>query len=428
MTPNDPATGTSPTTAAGYWPAAWPAEDGGPARLQAAAGGLDLAAGGRLRATSRDLLGGTMVVPRRSGELYVQGATIGPGSTAWVERIDPVTLTPLGRVDELPAGPWWPGGLLAHANGDLYLTQGRWCHRLTPELRVVGSRELPRDRPYNSLVALDDGTLAMKDMSNDDAEPSQLVVLDPDDLRIRHLHDVDEGSIARLSADGDTVCLVGMHHLLALRVTTGGVEELGRSRYRHLDGQTFGWDAVLDGAGSAWFLDNGEGTEQFGGCFVGKTASSAPLHLVRAPWPADGRPAELLEICGDPGGIVANPPIIAPRADHGIAVGYDSGHGVMHAWRWWPDRTDVETLWERPQNHAAHSIHFPATGELVTFDYDVDRAVDQCVVLDIDTGRELGRVDTASPLQSVVFPCPGWDRDCYTLTFSTLARVHVAET
>jgi hypothetical protein len=410
----------------GYWSSDWPGEDGGASRRQTSlASGLG-ARTGELRATARDALGATMAVQRDRGELFVQGATIGPDSTAWIERIDPVSLDPVVRVDDLPAGPWWPGGVLVHANGDLYLTQGRWCHRLTSQLDLVSSRELPRDRPYNSLVALDDGSLVMKDMSNDDAEPSQLVVLDPDDLAIRHLHDLDEGSIARLSADGTHVCVVGMQSLIALQVEGARVTEVGRSRYRTVEGQTFGWDAVLDGRGSAWFLDNGEGTEAFGGCFHGKTSSSAPLHLVRASWPPRGEDAELFEIMGEPGGIVANPPIIAVDDDGGIAVGYDSGHGVMAAWRWSTGHSQLEPLWTRTQDHASHSIHFRDTGELVTFDYDMARGMDQCVVLDIATGDELGRVDTGSPLQSVVFPCPGWSNDCYTLTFSTLTRVFTA--
>jgi hypothetical protein len=343
-----------------------------------------------------------------------------------VERVDPSTLEPVARIDELPAGPWWPGGVLAHANGDLYVTQGRWCHRLSPELEVRARVELPRDRAYNSLLALPDGLLVMKDMSSDDLAPSQLVVLDADDLAVVHVHDLDEGSIARISADDDLVAVVGTTSLVALRVTASGVEEVGRTRYRTIDGQTFGWDAVLGPGGSAWFLDNGAGTEQFGGSFVGRTASAAPLHLVRAPWPGsgEGADAELIDVCGEPGGIVANPPIVADLGDRTIAVGYDSGHGRMTAWEL---RDGVmSSLWTREQNHAAHSVVFHDSGELVTFDFDTVRGMEQCVVLDIDTGDELARVDTDSPIQSVLFPCPGWDRDVYTLTFSTLTRVRVA--
>jgi hypothetical protein len=189
------------------------------------------------------------------------------------------------------------------------------------------------------------------------------------------------------------------------------------------DGQTFGWDAVLTPDGSAWFLDNGAGTEAFAGSFVGKTSSHAPLHLVRVPWPPTTGDAQLVDICGHPGGIVANPPIVALDGEHGLAVGYDSGHGVMTAWRWAPGRDRMDELWQRPQNHAAHSIYYPDCGDLVTFDYDVERGIDQCVVLDVSTGKERARADTGSPIQSVVFPCPGWERDLYALTFTTLSRV-----
>jgi hypothetical protein len=44
-------------------------------------------------------------------------------------------------------------------------------------------------------------------------------------------------------------------------------------------------------------------------------------------------------------------------------------------------------------------------------------------VLDVETGDERARVDTASPIQSVVFPCPGWDRDAYLVSLTTLTRI-----
>jgi hypothetical protein len=71
-------------------------------------------------------------------------------------------------------------------------------------------------------------------------------------------------------------------------------------------------------------------------------------------------------------------------------------------------------------------IRFPDTGELVTSNYDRDRLADQVVVLDIETGAEVARADTGSPVQSVVFPSPGFERDVYVCSFTTLSRVRVA--
>ena len=63
-----------------------------------------------------------MVVLREPGEVFVAGHTFGDDSRAWVERVDPVTLEPLACSADLAAGPWWPGGIAAHANGSLYVT------------------------------------------------------------------------------------------------------------------------------------------------------------------------------------------------------------------------------------------------------------------------------------------------------------------
>ena len=107
-----------------------------------------------------------------------------------------------------------------------------------------------------------------------------------------------------------------------------------------------------------------------------------------------------------------------------IAVGYDSGNGVMTAWRFGAPG-EHEKIWHREQNQAGHMIVLPDTGELVSYDYDHERGTEQCVVLDIESGAEKGRVALNSPLQSVVFPAFGGNRDVYITTFATISRVFV---
>ncbi|MDA2992141.1 MAG: hypothetical protein O3B27_11360, partial [Actinomycetota bacterium] len=132
---------------------------------------MNIAGGERLEVTSRDAFGVTMVVLRAPGEVYVLRNTVGTNifedpAVGWVERIDPHTLEALERSPDLPAGPFWPGGLAAHANGSLYTVFGRWCHRLAPDCSVIERRELPAPRPYNSFVILADGTIATKDLDH----------------------------------------------------------------------------------------------------------------------------------------------------------------------------------------------------------------------------------------------------------------------
>ena len=420
----------------------WPGEDGGPTRRQSprivgdAGRGWGLAAGGTLTATSREAPMAGMVVLRDPGEVYAMGCTLGVESTSWLERIDPESLEAVHRSPDLAAGPFWPGGVAAHANGDLYVTFGRWCHRLDPECQPVASIELPRPRPYNSLVILPDGHLVMKDFGGGvgaqalpEGEECELVVLEPEGLEIVHRHRLGEGSIARLSAHvplqgTPEVVVVGDRRVVRLSWDGSTLTRLEPApRYLTADGQGFGWDAVV-ASGAAWFLDDGEGTEGFGGCFHGKGVATAPLRLWRVD--LDDGSLSSVEVCGRPGGIVANPPLVAEA--RGVAVAYDSGNGVLGGWgldehgRFAGD----DPVWRHDQDQAGHQVLFADTGELVSFDFDLDRGVDVAVVRDVATGDELARVDTGSPLQHVVFPNVGWSGELYTVSFTTITRLSVA--
>lgn len=382
--------------------------------------------------TSRSALAATMVVLRDPGEVYLLGHTGGPDAVSWVEQIDPVTLEPRRRSADLAGGPAWPGGLAAHVDGSLHVVFGNHAHRLASDLRVLASSPLPRARPYNSFVVLPDGHLVTKDfggrLPGEDAaveEPAELLVLDPESLAVVARATAPEPSVARLSALGATVYVVGttaLHRFAWDGARRSLIRDDGFTpQYRTASGQTYGWDAVL-ALGAAWFLDNGAGSERFTGCFRGLGVSDAPLHLVRVG--LDDASVTLTEICGRPGGLVANPPVVDPTRR--IVVGYDSGNGVLAAFDVGPDGT-TSPRWTRDQDHAGHPLLFPDTGELVTGDYDLDRGADQVVVLDIETGAERLRVDSGSPVQSVLFPAAGFGGDVYTCSFTTVTRVARAE-
>ena len=137
-------------------------------------------------------------------------------------------------------------------------------------------------------------------------------------------------------------------------------------------------------------------------------------------------------------------------------MAYDAGNAVLRAWRLVGD--ELEPLWRRDGfAHAGHLILYPDTRELVAQDYRdnpalrrplVRRALrpglqalsgssaarraslrmggDQLVVLDLDTGADKARVDVPSPSQGFLFPAPGFDRDVYYQSLTTIARVGVA--
>ena len=227
-----------------------------------------------------------------------------------------------------------------------------------------------------------------------------------------------EASIARLSADGNTVYIVGVTNLYrakwdgrALALDGVGIH------YTKVAGQTYGWDCVI-ALGAVWFLDNGLGSERYAGTFRGQGVSPAPLHLVRVDLAT--RAVSLTEICGRPNGVVANPPLVDERRR--IVVGFDSGNGVLAAFDIAADGA-LTPRWSRDQNHACHMLLFADTGELVTTDHDASRMSDDIVVLDIESGAERARVASGSPIQSVVFPAAGWNRDVYYTSFATIARL-----
>jgi hypothetical protein len=351
------------------------------------------------------------------------------GDTAWVELIDPDTLEVRARSDDLPGGAAWPGGIAVQASGDLVVVFGRHAHRLSPELTVLASATLPRDRPYNSFVTLPDGHLVTKDFggllpgqdeaSTPPAPPAELLVLDPFTLEVVASCEVVEPSIARLSADGDTVYAVGDHSLLRARWdgTDLVADDAFVARYRTIPGQTHGWDAVL-ALGAAWFLDDGAGAERYAGTFRGVGTNTAPLHLIRVD--LDTAAVQLTEVCGLPGGLIANPPLVDEQRR--IVVGYDSGNGVMAAFDIAVDGA-LSPRWSLDQDHASHLLHDPVSGLFLSGDHDAEAFSEDLVVRDIETGHEVLRRPSGSPLQSVLFPAAGFGRSAYAVSFSTVSRL-----
>lgn len=413
-----------------YLNSSWPGEDGGPKRQQIASNVVipRIRNSQQLEVVSRDALAMTMPIVGPNKELFLQRIMPGPDSVTWVEQIDAQTLEPLAQSEQLAGGPMWPGGMAAHANGSLYVVFGNHAHRLSTDLTVIASIQLPRVRPYNSFVILPTGHLATKDFSgplpgqpNGTAmDNTELLILDPDDLRIVARLELSEPSIARLSADENNVYVVGDHTLI--RVIWNGeslhVDSSFNARYRTLEGQTFGWDTVITD-NDAWFLDNGEGTQLFTGSFRGVGISTAPLHLVRVD--KQSGLVTLSEICGLPNGIVANPPVVDAKRQ--IVVGFDSGNGIISGFDY--DEDSVTLRWSHEQNHACHMLLIPETGQIITADFRPELGCEQIVVLDITTGDEVARVSTTSPIQSAVFPAIGPTGDIYWCSMTTITRISV---
>jgi hypothetical protein len=398
-------------------PTPWPAEDGGPARLQQPVG---LAGPGARSATLEAVRHEpvcVMAVQAPGGRLLLLRATMGDDRVGWVEEIHPEHLGVLRRSPDLPTGPFWPGGMAVLADGAVIVVQGRWAHRLTPDLEVERAQRLPVEAPYNSLVVLADGSLVMKDVQRPDGAHSTVSILDPVTLEPKAAPLVlPEPCVARLSAVGDEVFVVGvtaLHRLAWDARTAAWGEAAPPATYLTHEGQTFGWDPVV-AAGSTWWMDNGDHTFQAGLTMLGNGVGSAPVRLWRAP--LDGGPTASVAVSGLPAGAITNPPLV--DESRGLVVAYDSANAVLTAF----GTEDLAERWRVPMATAHHMVLYPDTGELLVNDHDRTTG-DALVVVDVADGSERARAHIGSPAQSVVFCTPGLHRDAIYVSLSTVARV-----
>jgi hypothetical protein len=450
--------------AGAYWPRPWSCEDGGPRRWGTAAGqpGLGIETGERLEvAAVHQAFATDALVRREPGELYALRHEVplrGPQSSpvgAWVERLDPNELAVAATSPPLPGGRWWPGGIAAHACGDLHVVLGRWAHRLSPALEPLASHRLPVPRPHNSFVVLDGGELVTKDCDAPAGrEPSTVSVLDPETLLpVAEPLRLPEPVVARLSSDGESVIAVGATTVFRLWLDRAGgrvaIDQRWAPRYGPAAERSYGWDPVITDEHVLW-MDNGRNRTDH--AMVGSGVEASPVRL----WWArhDDGSVRSAEISGLPYGTESNPPGWDPEGR--IVVAYDAGNAVVRAWRLRGD--ELEPLWRRDGlAHAGHLIVYPDTREVVVGDWRGARllqrpaarrlsralgpllgrsalarrlalrsAGDRLAVLDLDSGAEKARVEVPSPVQGYLFPAPGFGRDLYYQSLTTIARVVVA--
>ena len=412
----------------GYFDSPWPAEDGGAARSQAPCSGTGLALkpGEKLACITRNTMLSTMTVLGHPGDVFLLTHSalrshLGMPTTSCVERIDPLTLRTMASSPRLPGGPMWPGGMAVHRNSDLYVVYGRFAHRLNSDCDLLASLKLPVNEAYNSFVVLDNGLIVTKNLS--ESTPARLCVIDPESMALKSVDtECPEPSIARLSALGNTVYVVGVRSIFryhwndALRRLVQDTD--WRFAYLGASGNSFGWDVVLDGE-NAWFMDNGKHRYLY--TMRGAGVRRSANRLIRVSL-TDSTDHFAVNVSGLVGGCITNPPVFDVQRQ--IVVGYDSANAVLQAWRFDRATSALEPLWTKSDFGAAsHMILYPDTGELVVNDYR--RFGEEVVVLQIETGVELGRVRTGGLTQGVVFPSVGWARDFYWSSMGRVARIFV---
>jgi hypothetical protein len=250
-----------------------------------------------------------------------------------------------------------------------------------------------------------------------------LSVIDPQTLKeVTPASLCPEPSVARLSALGNTVYVVGVRSIFRYHwnepLQRLDFDADWRFDYIGQSSQSYGWDVVLDGV-HAWFMDNGKHRYRIN--MVGAGVNPTPNRLIRVSL-SDASNHEWIEISGLPAGSITNPPLF--DITRRIVVAFDSANKVLKAWRFAVDEGALQPLWQKQNFGAAsHMILYADTGELVVNDYR--RMGEEVVVLQMETGEEKGRVRSGGITQGVVFPSVGWSRDLYWCSMGRLARVFV---
>ena len=418
----------------GYWPSAWPAEDGGPRRRQVpstgAGPGLSTA---RAEVTTREAIAATMPVLREPGEVFVLRHTLGTRrrSRGW-NAIDPDHAR-----DARPLRRSRPAARRGRAASPRTRTdRSTRCSAITrtasrPTSPCSRARELPRRLPYNSFVVVPDGHLITKDFggllpgagSGDvraDRRPSCSRSIPRRSRSSRAASSPSRRSRAcRPTATTSTSSVPRRCSACAGTAPRSRSTTTFAGRYRTIDGQTYGWDAVL-ALGAAWFLDNGEGSERYIGTFRGRgrlDRAAAP----RARRPRDRRGHAHRDLRAAERS--RREPARRRRSSAGSSSGYDSGNGVLAAFDIADDGTHdaCAGATSRTTRAIRCSSPTPASSSRTTTTRRAWPTRSSCSTSRPATRRV--RVDAGSAVQSVLFPAAGFGRDFYYCSFAAITRV-----
>jgi len=426
----------------GYYPSAWAVECGGSRRQKlVGSAGLALQSGETLGSISRDTSGWpVMFVQRARGELFLQGGAVQSregtppfyrpdgDSAGWLERVDPITLETLARSPDLPSGGHvWCGAVVVHQNGDLYVVNGRYCHRLNPDCEVVAERELPFDGPYNGLLILSDGHLVMKNLGHREGESCHFSVLEPEGLEfVGEPLVIDTPCMGRFSSDltdtGEFIYTSSATDLLRLRYEEGrlSLDPSWTASYS-IEGedQSDAWDTTI-GSDSIWLMDMGRPMPWRG-------PAAAPQRAFRFSLGDPGE-RDIVDEFGAPGAWNPGPPLYDP--ERGILVVYDALNGGVVAMRY-EGPGKLAPLWRNDFRNTVQMMLYADTGELVLEDAPgllpmAEPRHGDAVVVDIETGQERARAPIGASAALGMFLCPGFGRDFYAVSgWGPITRIFV---
>lgn len=370
-------------------------------------GGFGLQPADGLRVTRRDTGRWNTEVVEHLGLIYAASTSpIGTANPfARADRIDPVTLASTAVSDELPTGGHiWPGGLVSHPNGDLYLLAGNGLYRLDSELRTVSSLELPPDRAHDGLMVMEDGRLILKDVRLPGEPAGIIFVVDADIMTILTQGTIPEPSMHRFAADGNDLYIPGDQSIFRYRYRRGGVsrDTSWTGRYRVANGDFGVASDISLGGQDLWVHDNTDTLERRDLLSAHPVGSLEPPKRFEESFSTAHR-LHRISLSNSSNHVVLTPFAVfdswvvgAPTSTeaHGVVVTGDSRNGGMAGFRREHDGS-LTKLWRNEVHPRWQPVVYEDTAEIVVNDFHIFDD-DNIVVVDLHTGQIKARSRTGS--------------------------------
>ena len=424
----------------GYFNSHWPVECGGNRRQKIFNGSLNTKEKSHHLITKVNNRWNVMFISRDDNELYLAGTMpnfIGEKPFGWVQKVNPDNLEAIYESPNLECGEHiWCGALAAHANGTIINVNGSYMHVLDENCNIIKEIKLPIDQAHNGLLILSDGSIVTKDIRVSNDTTSTLTRLNPESGElIGEPLKLPEGSMGRIACDiddnGEYIYIPGIEHIFKIRVEKEllVMEKNWSVKYREINSD-FGlaWDGCIS-EGFIWLMNNGdiESVRSIFSRHPNGRFSSAPGTLSwqrPALWKGnqqllkvsiDNQTIDYVNLSNKPGGGIIAPPVSIPK--YNICIAWDSLNGGLYA----VNQENLNIEWTVNIRPTMQPVVFLDSGELIINSYENNS--DHIVVIDLESGELIKKIDLKSPLANGMFLTPGTKNDIYYCSTLTVAKI-----
>ena len=424
----------------GYFNSHWPVECGGNRRQKIFNGSLNIKEKSHHLITKVNNRWNVMFICRNDNELYLSGTMpnfLGDRPFGWVQKVNPDNLEIIYESPNLECGEHiWCGAIAAHANGTIINVNGSFMHILDENCNVLKAIELPIDQAHNGLLILSDGSIVTKDIRVSNDTTSTLTRLNPESGElIGEPLKLPEGSMGRIACDiddnGEYIYIPGIEHIFKIRVEKKQLvmEKNWSVKYREINSDYgLAWDGCIS-EGFIWLMNNGdiESVRSIFSRHPNGRFSSPPGTLSwqrPALWRGnqqllkvsiDNRTIDYVTLSNKPGGGIIAPPVSIPK--YNLCIAWDSLNGGLYA----VNQENLNIEWSVNIRPTMQPLVFLDSGELIINSYENNS--DHIVVINLESGELIEKLDLKSPLANGMFLTPGNKNDIYYCSTLTIAKI-----